>query len=51
MTYAELRAKFNENVSGFLALDERDKLAAEIGRLEELKDASTLVSMAVPAGR
>jgi 2-methylcitrate dehydratase PrpD len=47
MTDAELRKKFDENAGGFLSADERDRLAHEIDRLEELPDASVLVGLAV----
>jgi len=43
MTYEELRAKFDENASGFLDAPARDRLAGEIMRLEELADAGILV--------
>jgi len=46
MTAAELRAKFDDNASGFLSAAERDCLAEEIGRLPELPDAGVLVSLA-----
>ena len=46
MTYAELRAKFDENASGFLSPDRRSALADEIGRLEQLSDASLLLELA-----
>ena len=46
MTYAELRAKFDENVSGFLSPDRRSALSDEIGRLEQLSDASLLLELA-----
>jgi 2-methylcitrate dehydratase PrpD len=51
MTYAELRKKFDENVSGFLAPDEGDRLAKEIQKLEQLKDASRVVGLAVAGGQ
>ena len=47
MTDAELRAKFDDNASGFLSPAERDKLAETIGRLEELPDATVLVDLAI----
>jgi 2-methylcitrate dehydratase PrpD len=42
MTYQELRAKFDDNAGGFLSVEQRDRLAAEIGRLESLPVASAL---------
>jgi 2-methylcitrate dehydratase PrpD len=42
MTYQELRAKFDDNAGGFLSAEQRDRLAAEIGRLESLPVASAL---------
>ena len=50
MTDAELRAKFDDNASGFLSTAQRDRLADEILRLEQLPDASVLVDLAVPSG-
>ena len=47
MTPSELRAKFDDNASGILGADERDRLATEIGRTENLSDVSTLVGLAV----
>jgi len=46
MSYAELRAKFDENASGFLDAQRRNALATEVARLETLSDASTLVELA-----
>jgi 2-methylcitrate dehydratase PrpD len=46
MSYEELRAKFDENASGFLSAARRDKLARDIGNLETLADASELVTSA-----
>jgi 2-methylcitrate dehydratase PrpD len=46
MSYADLRAKFDENASGFLSPDRGSALAAEIGRLEQLSDASLLLELA-----
>jgi 2-methylcitrate dehydratase PrpD len=43
MDYAEIRAKFDENASGFLMPSARARLADEIQRLELLPDASTLL--------
>ena len=47
MSLAELRAKFDDNASGWLTAEERERLAREIGRTENLSDASTLVSMSI----
>ena len=47
MTYAEIRAKFDDNAAGFLSLVQRDQLAGAIARLGELPDANVLVEMAV----
>jgi 2-methylcitrate dehydratase PrpD len=47
MTRAELRTKFDENASGFLSPERRDRLASEIDRLEQLPDASGLAGLAV----
>jgi 2-methylcitrate dehydratase PrpD len=47
MTYAELRAKFDENASGFLSKEQRDRLAESIGVLETLSDAKVLVDFAI----
>jgi 2-methylcitrate dehydratase PrpD len=47
MTYEELRMKFDENASGFLSEAQRERLAAEIRRLEELPAARVLVDLAV----
>ncbi len=47
MTQSELRAKFDDNASGILTADERDRLASEVGRTENLSDVSTLVGLAV----
>jgi 2-methylcitrate dehydratase PrpD len=47
MTYAELRAKFDENAAGFLPAAQRNRLADEIGRLEELADTGAIVALAV----
>jgi 2-methylcitrate dehydratase PrpD len=49
MTREELRAKFDENASGFLSPAGRERLASEIDGLERLPDASTLVGLAVAA--
>jgi 2-methylcitrate dehydratase PrpD len=45
MTYEEIRAKFDENASGFLDAGRRDRLAEQIGRLELLEDASQLLNI------
>jgi 2-methylcitrate dehydratase PrpD len=42
MSDAELRAKFDENASGFLSAPQRDRLAEQIQRLETLSDVSSL---------
>jgi len=49
MTYEEIRAKFDENASGFLSVARRDKLASQIQHLETLADASDLVKSACPS--
>ena len=49
MTYEEIRAKFDENASGFLSASRRDKLASRIQYLETLGDASDLVRSACPS--
>jgi 2-methylcitrate dehydratase PrpD len=49
MTYEEVRAKFDENASGFLSASRRDKLASHIRSLETLGDASELVRSACPS--
>jgi 2-methylcitrate dehydratase PrpD len=46
MTYQELRAKFDENASGFLSADKRERVADEIQRLETLPDAKVLLQLA-----
>jgi 2-methylcitrate dehydratase PrpD len=43
MTYQELRAKFDDNASGFLTAEQRDRLAWEINRLETLANAMHLL--------
>ncbi len=48
MTYEEIRAKFEENASGFLEPARREQLGRQIGRLDLLEDASVLVSLACP---
>jgi len=47
MTYADLRAKFDENASGFLSKEQRDRLADGIAALENLRDAKVLVDLGV----
>ena len=46
MSYQELRAKFDENASGFLSADKRERVADEIQRLEALPDAKVLLQLA-----
>jgi 2-methylcitrate dehydratase PrpD len=46
MTSAELRAKFDDNASGFLSVEARARLAEEIQRLETLPDAKVLLEFA-----
>jgi 2-methylcitrate dehydratase PrpD len=48
MHAAQLRAKFDDNAGGVLSAAERDRLAAEIDRLERLDDASEIVEWALP---
>jgi 2-methylcitrate dehydratase PrpD len=48
MSYEEIRAKFDENASGFLSASRRDKLARDIEHLETMGDASELVRSASP---
>jgi 2-methylcitrate dehydratase PrpD len=43
MSYAELRAKFDDNASAFLSPIQRDRLADAIHTLDRLADASALV--------
>jgi 2-methylcitrate dehydratase PrpD len=45
MTYEEIRAKFDENASGFLDAGRRERLAEQIGRLELLEDSSQLLNI------
>jgi len=47
MSQAELRAKFDDNVSGVLSAEQRDRLAYEVGRTENLSDASVLVGLSI----
>jgi 2-methylcitrate dehydratase PrpD len=46
MSYAELREKFDRNAEGFLREEQRDRLAAEIQRLESLPAANALLDLA-----
>jgi len=46
MTYEEIRAKFDDNSSGFLPATARARIAEEIQRLELLPDAKLLVELA-----
>ncbi len=46
MSYEELRAKFDQNAEGFLRAEQRDRIAAEIQRLESLPAASALLDLA-----
>jgi 2-methylcitrate dehydratase PrpD len=46
MTYEEIRAKFDENASGFLSASRRDELAGQLRHLETLIDAGDLVESA-----
>ena len=48
MSQAELRAKFDDNASGFLSAAARDRLAQEIARAENLSDAKALVEFVSP---
>ena len=50
MSQAELRAKFDDNAGGFLSAAQRDRLAQEIARTENLPDARTLVDHTCRAG-
>ena len=47
MSEAELRAKFDDNAGGFLSAAQRDRLAQEIARTENLPDARTLVDLTI----
>jgi 2-methylcitrate dehydratase PrpD len=49
MTYADLRAKFDENASGFLDAAARDRVADAVARLETLPDARALVDLVANA--
>jgi 2-methylcitrate dehydratase PrpD len=48
MNAAQLRAKFDDNAGGVLSAAERDRVAAEVDRLEKLEDASELVECSLP---
>jgi 2-methylcitrate dehydratase PrpD len=48
MDEAELRAKFDDNAGGFLPAVQRDRLAQEVGRAENLADARVLADLASP---
>lgn len=50
MTVEDLRAKFDENASGFLDAAGREELAATIARLDTLPDASAIVRLATRQG-
>ena len=47
MSEAELRAKFDDNASGFLSADQRDRLAQTIARVDAATDARMIVDLAV----
>jgi 2-methylcitrate dehydratase PrpD len=47
MSPSELRAKFDDNASGFLDAAARDRLADAVERTENLEDASALAALAV----
>ncbi len=51
MTTGELRAKFDDNASGFLSSDERARLADTVAGTERLSDVSQLLTSTVGAGR
>jgi 2-methylcitrate dehydratase PrpD len=44
MADSELRAKFDQNASGFLTASERNNLAEQVDRLESLSDAASLLT-------
>jgi 2-methylcitrate dehydratase PrpD len=48
MSPADLRAKFDENASGRLSRDARERLADAIARLDTLPDARVLAALATP---
>jgi 2-methylcitrate dehydratase PrpD len=45
MSDAELRAKFDDNAGGFLSANQRERLAQEISRTENLPDVRVLVDL------
>jgi 2-methylcitrate dehydratase PrpD len=47
MSPSELRAKFDDNASGVLSAEERERLAHEVGQAENLSDASLLVNLSI----
>ncbi len=47
MTTAELRAKFDDNASGFLSAADRDRLVEAVAGTERLADVSQLVTLTV----
>ncbi|MNC93196.1 hypothetical protein D3C83_97710 [compost metagenome] len=47
MTFDELRTKFEDNASGFLSADERQRLVETTAHLDELDDVRTLVDATV----
>jgi 2-methylcitrate dehydratase PrpD len=47
MSDAELRAKFDDNAGGFLSGAQRDRLAQEVGRTENLPNVQTLVDLTI----
>ena len=49
MNAAQLRAKFDDNGGGVLSAAERDRLAAEVDRLETLESASKIIELALPS--
>jgi 2-methylcitrate dehydratase PrpD len=46
MSEAELRAKFDDNAGGVLSAAQRDRIAQEIARAEDLPDARTIAGFA-----
>ena len=48
MSAAQLRAKFDENAGSILSAPERDRLADEIDRLDQLDDARAIVDWSIP---
>ncbi len=49
MSEVELRAKFDDNAGGFLSADQRDRLAQETARAENLADVRALVDLTMGA--